>query len=87
MGGVRTNYKAEVTNYKNGRDEIVPGLFACGEVAVASVHGANRLGNDSLLALAVFGRASALATKEQYKLRQWLNRPMTFERTAIEFLR
>ena len=63
MGGVPTNYKTEVTNYKNGKEEIVPGLLACGEVAVASVHGANRLGANSLLDLVVFGRASALVTK------------------------
>jgi succinate dehydrogenase (ubiquinone) flavoprotein subunit len=68
MGGVPTNYKTEVTKLdKNGKEVLVPGLMACGEVAVASVHGANRLGANSLLDLVVFGRAAALQTKELYK--------------------
>ena len=67
MGGVPTNYKTEVTKVVNGQEVVVPGLLACGEVAVASVHGANRLGANSLLDLVVFGRAAALVTKEQYK--------------------
>uniref|UniRef100_A0A8C7NUL8 Succinate dehydrogenase [ubiquinone] flavoprotein subunit, mitochondrial n=1 Tax=Oncorhynchus mykiss TaxID=8022 RepID=A0A8C7NUL8_ONCMY len=54
MGGIPTNYKGQVT-----RDKVVPGLFACGEAACASVHGANRLGANSLLDLVVFGRACA----------------------------
>lgn len=67
MGGVPTNYKTEVTKLdQNGTEVIVPGLMACGEVAVASVHGANRLGANSLLDLVVFGRAAALRTKELY---------------------
>ena len=45
----------------------MPGLMSCGEAAVASVHGANRLGANSLLDLAVFGRAAAITTKELYK--------------------
>jgi succinate dehydrogenase (ubiquinone) flavoprotein subunit len=57
MGGVPTNYKTEViTQDANGNDKIVPGLLACGEVACASVHGANRLGANSLLDLVIFGR-------------------------------
>lgn len=67
MGGIPTNYKTEVTKIVNGKEEIVPGLLACGEAGVASVHGANRLGANSLLDLVVFGRASALVTKEKYK--------------------
>lgn len=63
MGGVPTNYHTQVTKFENGVEKIVPGLMACGEVAVASVHGANRLGANSLLDLVVFGRASALKTK------------------------
>jgi succinate dehydrogenase/fumarate reductase flavoprotein subunit len=47
----------------NGTEVIVPGLLACGEAGVASVHGANRLGANSLLDLVVFGRAAALVTK------------------------
>jgi len=59
MGGVPTNFRGEVITHKNGKDEIVPGLFAAGETACASVHGANRLGANSLLDLVVFGRACA----------------------------
>jgi succinate dehydrogenase (ubiquinone) flavoprotein subunit len=53
MGGIPTNYKTEVLNR---RGEIVPGLLAAGEAACASVHGANRLGANSLLDIVVFGR-------------------------------
>lgn len=58
MGGVPTKYTGEVLRKnEKGEDEVVPGLLACGEVACASVHGANRLGANSLLDLVVFGRA------------------------------
>lgn len=68
MGGVPTNYKTQVlTIDENGNDRIVPGLLAAGEVACASVHGANRLGANSLLDIVVFGRAAALTTKELIK--------------------
>lgn len=60
MGGIPTNYHGEVTVCKNGNDEhVVPGLMAVGEAACVSVHGANRLGSNSLLDLVVFGRAVA----------------------------
>lgn len=60
MGGVPTNYHAEVLMKKNGNTEVVvPGLMAAGEAACASVHGANRLGANSLLDLVVFGRSAA----------------------------
>ena len=60
MGGVPTKYTGEVlTVDKDGNDKVVPGLFACGEAACVSVHGANRLGANSLLDLIVFGRAVA----------------------------
>ncbi|KAK3590464.1 hypothetical protein CHS0354_000329 [Potamilus streckersoni] len=67
MGGVPTNYKGQVLEYKNGHDHIVPGLYACGEGACASVHGANRLGANSLLDLVVFGRACANTIAEENK--------------------
>ncbi|OBA19549.1 succinate dehydrogenase [Metschnikowia bicuspidata var. bicuspidata NRRL YB-4993] len=58
MGGVPTKWNGEVVKKnEKGEDEVVPGLLACGEVACASVHGANRLGANSLLDLVVFGRA------------------------------
>uniref|UniRef100_A0A8C8J6V8 Succinate dehydrogenase [ubiquinone] flavoprotein subunit, mitochondrial n=1 Tax=Oncorhynchus tshawytscha TaxID=74940 RepID=A0A8C8J6V8_ONCTS len=60
MGGIPTNYRGQViTHTTEEGDKVVPGLFACGEAACASVHGANRLGANSLLDLVVFGRACA----------------------------
>ena len=60
MGGIPTNYHGEVVTLKDGNpDTIVPGLFAVGEAACVSVHGANRLGSNSLIDLVVFGRATA----------------------------
>lgn len=60
MGGVPTNYKGQViTVNEKGEDVIVPGLYSAGETASASVHGANRLGANSLLDLVIFGRACA----------------------------
>ena len=60
MGGIPTNYHGEVVQKKGGDvDAVVPGLFAIGEAACVSVHGANRLGSNSLLDLVVFGRAVA----------------------------
>ena len=67
MGGIPTNYKAEVLNVKNGKTEIVAGLMAIGEAGCVSVHGANRLGSNSLLDLVVFGRASAIRASELIK--------------------
>uniref|UniRef100_A0A7N8XWV6 Succinate dehydrogenase [ubiquinone] flavoprotein subunit, mitochondrial n=1 Tax=Mastacembelus armatus TaxID=205130 RepID=A0A7N8XWV6_9TELE len=67
MGGIPTNYKGQVITHTNGEDKVVPGLYACGEAACASVHGANRLGANSLLDLVVFGRACALTIAEQHK--------------------
>ncbi len=61
MGGIPTNYHGEVLTKKNGDpDHIVPGLMAIGEAACVSVHGANRLGSNSLIDLVVFGRAAGL---------------------------
>eukprot|EP00297_Palpitomonas_bilix_P023697 CAMPEP_0113871802 /NCGR_PEP_ID=MMETSP0780_2-20120614/2848_1 /TAXON_ID=652834 /ORGANISM="Palpitomonas bilix" /LENGTH=637 /DNA_ID=CAMNT_0000857239 /DNA_START=98 /DNA_END=2011 /DNA_ORIENTATION=+ /assembly_acc=CAM_ASM_000599 len=68
MGGVPTNHYGEVLRpTPENPDAIVPGLMAAGEVACASVHGANRLGANSLLDIVVFGRACALRTKETLK--------------------
>jgi len=70
MGGIPTNYKAEVVTLKDGNpDAVVPGLMAIGEAACVSVHGANRLGSNSLLDLVVFGRAAALRCAELIKPR------------------
>jgi len=79
MGGIPTNHFGQVLNttfdYSSTtnkdeawvKDEPIPGLFAAGEVASASVHGANRLGANSLLDIVVFGRACALKIAEDYK--------------------
>ena len=68
MGGIPTNWKAQVVRPdQNGNDVIVPGLFAAGEAACASVHGANRLGANSLLDIVAFGRMAANTTKELLK--------------------
>lgn len=67
MGGVPTNYKGQVIQNVNKQDRIVPGLWAAGEAACVSVHGANRLGANSLLDLVVFGRACANSIAEVNK--------------------
>ncbi len=65
MGGIPTNYFGEVLNpTKDNPDAIFPGLMAVGEAGCASVHGANRLGSNSLIDLVVFGRAAAIRAGE-----------------------
>src|SRR5208283_2804423 len=65
MGGIATNYHGEALIKKDGNpDHIVPGMMALGEAACVSVHGANRLGSNSLIDLVVFGRAAALRCAE-----------------------
>ena len=71
MGGLQTNYHGEVVTLKNGNpDSVVPGLYSIGEAACVSVHGANRLGSNSLLDLVVFGRAVAIRCAETIKPNQ-----------------
>ncbi|HTM70790.1 MAG TPA: FAD-binding protein, partial [Luteimonas sp.] len=68
MGGIPTNYHGEVVQLRNGDpNAVVPGLYAIGEAACVSVHGANRLGSNSLLDLVVFGRAVANRAAETIK--------------------
>ncbi|MDD5266554.1 MAG: succinate dehydrogenase flavoprotein subunit [Methylococcales bacterium] len=68
MGGIPTNYKAEVVTLDGENpDKVVPGLMAIGEAACVSVHGANRLGSNSLLDLVVFGRSAAIRCAELIK--------------------
>lgn len=67
MGGIPTKYTGEVlTVGADGQDKVVPGLFACGEAACVSVHGANRLGANSLLDLVVFGRAVSHTIRDNF---------------------
>ncbi|WP_407291039.1 FAD-binding protein [Stutzerimonas zhaodongensis] len=68
MGGVATNIHGQaITQDASGNDKIIDGLFAVGEVACVSVHGANRLGGNSLLDLVVFGRAAGLHLEKALK--------------------
>ncbi|PWR24190.1 succinate dehydrogenase flavoprotein subunit [Zavarzinia aquatilis] len=68
MGGIPTNYFGEVVTLKDGNpDAVIPGLMAIGEAACVSVHGANRLGSNSLIDLVVFGRAAAIRAAEIVK--------------------
>jgi succinate dehydrogenase / fumarate reductase flavoprotein subunit len=67
MGGTPTNINGQAFNRINEIDSIVPGLFAAGEAACVSVHGANRLGGNSLLDLVVFGRATGMFIQEEIK--------------------
>ena len=82
MGGIPTNLHGQaLTQNSEGGDEILPGLFAVGEAACVSVHGANRLGGNSLLDLVVFGRAAGKRIEEM--LDQGLEQPASSE-TDIE---
>lgn len=82
MGGIPTNYHGEVVTLKDGNpDTIVPGLMAIGEAACVSVHGANRLGSNSLLDIVVFGRAAALRAAEIIKPGT-KHKPLTSEDSA-----
>ena len=68
MGGIPTNVDGQaLTQDENGNDVVIPGFYACGEAACVSVHGANRLGGNSLLDLVVFGRASGLFIEKQLR--------------------
>merc|ERR1711988_638399 len=68
MGGIPTNYRGQcLTIDENGNDKIVPGLYAAGEAGSSSVHGANRLGANSLLDLVIFGRACAKTIAQDSK--------------------
>jgi len=67
MGGIPTNYHGQVLTKAGGADVVVPGLMSVGEAACVSVHGANRLGSNSLTDLVVFGRAVALRAAELIK--------------------
>lgn len=67
MGGIPTNHMGQVLDNRNGEDVLIQGLYAAGESACASVHGANRLGANSLLDLVIFGRACALDIADKHK--------------------
>jgi succinate dehydrogenase / fumarate reductase flavoprotein subunit len=70
MGGIPTNVHGQVISKTNGQEHIVEGLYAVGECACVSVHGANRLGGNSLLDLVVFGRAAGIHVEELWQSNQ-----------------
>lgn len=83
MGGIPTTIRAEVVSpTKDDPDAVVPGLMAIGEAACVSVHGANRLGTNSLLDLIVFGRAAALRAAEIVKPGSHVRGPMATRKSA-----
>ena len=83
MGGIPTNIKAEVL--RNNTD-VVPGLYAAGECACVSVHGANRLGTNSLLDINVFGRRAGIYASEFAQDAEWPQLPERPEATVVEML-
>lgn len=76
MGGIPTNVYGQVMNWVNGENKPIPGLYAIGECAATSVHGANRLGTNSLLDLIVFGRAAGNHIVESHPERQHSHQPV-----------
>lgn len=79
MGGIPTNMHGQVVTHQNGQDTIIEGLYAVGECACVSVHGANRLGGNSLLDLVVFGRAAGLHVEELWQSNQLPDMPYISE--------
>lgn len=70
MGGIPTNMHGQVITKTDGKEHVVEGLYAVGECACVSVHGANRLGGNSLLDLVVFGRAAGIHVEELWQSNQ-----------------
>jgi succinate dehydrogenase / fumarate reductase flavoprotein subunit len=73
MGGIPANFYGQVTSFQNGETSVVKGLYAIGECSAVSVHGANRLGTNSLLDLVVFGRAAGNHIVDSHPERQKAN--------------
>ncbi|MCA0403363.1 MAG: succinate dehydrogenase flavoprotein subunit [Proteobacteria bacterium] len=86
MGGIPTNMHGQVVKHEHGKDVIVEGLYAVGECACVSVHGANRLGGNSLLDLVVFGRAAGLHVEELWQSNQLPDMPYVPEDKVEESL-
>ncbi|CAB3683621.1 succinate dehydrogenase flavoprotein subunit [Achromobacter mucicolens] len=83
MGGIPANYHGQVLTRENGENKIVNGLYAIGECAAVSVHGANRLGTNSLLDLIVFGRATGNHIVNSHPERQRAHQDLPQQ--AVEF--
>lgn len=84
MGGIPTNIHGQVISKKNGTEQLIEGLYAVGECACVSVHGANRLGGNSLLDLVVFGRAAGLHVEELWQSNQLPDMPYIGEDDIAE---
>jgi succinate dehydrogenase / fumarate reductase flavoprotein subunit len=83
MGGIPANYHGQVLSRENGENKVVNGLYAIGECAAVSVHGANRLGTNSLLDLIVFGRATGNHIVNSHPERQRAHQELP--KQAVEF--
>ena len=83
MGGIPTNIKAEVLA---DNDNVIPGLYAAGEVACVSVHGSNRLGTNSLLDINVFGKRAGIAAAEYSKTADFVELPEAAENDTVALL-
>ncbi|MFD4837964.1 succinate dehydrogenase flavoprotein subunit [Achromobacter sp. NPDC058515] len=83
MGGIPANYHGQVLSRENGENKVVNGLYAIGECAAVSVHGANRLGTNSLLDLIVFGRATGNHIVNSHPERQRAHQELPQQ--AVEF--
>ncbi|MNX11186.1 succinate dehydrogenase flavoprotein subunit [Achromobacter deleyi] len=83
MGGIPANYHGQVLSRENGENKVVNGLYAIGECAAVSVHGANRLGTNSLLDLIVFGRATGNHIVNSHPERQRAHQDLPQQ--AVEF--
>ncbi|HJF77744.1 MAG TPA: succinate dehydrogenase flavoprotein subunit [Brevibacterium linens] len=83
MGGIPTNIQAEVLA---DNDNVIPGLYAAGEVACVSVHGSNRLGTNSLLDINVFGKRAGIAAAEYAKTAEFVELPENPETEVVEML-
>ncbi len=79
MGGIPTNIHSQVLSKHRGKEQIIEGLYAVGECACVSVHGANRLGGNSLLDLVVFGRAAGLHVEKLWQSNQLPDTPYVSE--------
>ncbi|HNQ76175.1 MAG TPA: FAD-binding protein, partial [Pseudothauera hydrothermalis] len=88
MGGIPTNYKGQVVVPKDGNPNTpVPGFYAAGECACASVHGANRLGTNSLLDLLVFGKSAGETVVEDYRSGQLKLKPLPADAADVSLAR
>lgn len=87
MGGIPANYHGQVVTWENGEEKVVNGLYAIGECAAVSVHGANRLGTNSLLDLVIFGRAAGNHIVDSHPEKQREHQPLAKESVEASLAR